>query len=544
MASGTSVWSKAADALEADLGAHDAESLISRLGKLWIKTKQKTEVQFAANAVQRDIARRIYEGGGYRKILILKARQVGVSTFVQGVAYARTTSERFTNAVTISHQTDATQRLHAMQKFFLSRDPTHPSTTYNRIGAITYASTESTHYIGTAGGKAFGRGDTLHLIHCSELAFWKDAETLLTGLLEALTSEGTVVIESTPNGMGGHFYELWQGAPDNGWLPLFYPWWWEPQYRLRGVEVGALSDDERKLVAEHNLDLEQIAWRREKQRELRDKFPQEYPENPIDCFLVSGRPYFSAAGMRLQEANLREPIFDEDGLAIWAEYDPTHQYVIAGDPAEGLEGGDWSVAQVVDVGTREQVARLRGHWPTDHFGKIVAMLGYRYGGAMIGIERNNHGHAVLNTLRNEVRYENLYRHFEYDPLMQTDEKFRWGWPTTPNTKPVMMSDLDAALADAGDGIRVRDRATLAEMRTFHWNGKGGMEAIEGCFDDCVTSLAVAWQLRKQPGSYQQAMGYFDERNATPEQQKVLAEYMKKLNSPEVDAYLEALNKEN
>jgi hypothetical protein len=530
-----SAFSAAADSLDADLSVINADSLLDRLKRLWIKTKDQREVQFAPNAVQRDIAARSFDN---RKLLVLKARQVGVSTFSQAWAYTKTTSERFTNAVTISHDAGATTRLHAMQKFFMSRDTPRPATTYNRIGAVTYASTESTHYIGTAGNKAFGRGDTLHFIHCSELAFWDHADTLLTGLLEALTPEGKVIIESTPNGQGGHFYELWQGAPENGWTPLFYPWWWEPAYRLQGVELGPLSDDEQQLVAAHSLDLEQIAWRREKQRELRDKFPQEYPENPIDCFLVSGRPYFAAAGLRLQERWISEPGFDDQGLAIWQQPEEGHRYVIGADVAEGLEGGDWSVAQVVDVETGEQVARMRGHWPTAHYARILALLGYRFNIALIAPERNNHGHAVLDTLRDGLQYPNIYRHFEYDPLMDTELKHRWGYPTTPVTKPVMMADLDAALSEGG--LRIHDRTTLSELRTFHWNGKGGMEAIEGCFDDTVVALAIAHQVRKQPGSYSTAMGYFEQRNADTEHQKLVDEFMAEIDGPLVDEYLKSL----
>ncbi|HEV2036901.1 MAG TPA: hypothetical protein VGU71_22345 [Candidatus Dormibacteraeota bacterium] len=522
----------------------DHDQLLDKLSRLWIRTKDRREVRLDANRVQLDILERAFTPKiGPTKLLVLKARQVGVSTLSQAWAYALTTRIRFTNAVTISHEADATQRLHRMQKFFLSRDDRRPVTTTNRIGAVTYAATEASHYIGTAGARAFGRGDTLHFIHCSELAFWPDPESLLTGLLEALTPDGSVVIESTPNGMGGHFYELWQNAPGNDWQPLFYPWWWEDEYRL-AVDAEAVlpfRDDELALVEHHNLDHQQIAWRRSKQKELRDKFPQEYPEDAITCFLISGRPYFSLLGLTAQEANLREPIrTDGRGLDVWAEYIAGHRYVIGADVAEGLEGGDFDVAQVIDVTTGEQVARLRGIWPVDHFGRLLAELGKSYGSAQIAPERNNHGHAVLNTLLHVVAYPNLYRHFEYDPLMQTDQKYRWGWPTTTTTKPVMGSDLDAALIDSG-GIKIRDRVTLAELRTTHWDGKGGFSAIGGCHDDCMMSLAIAWQLRKQPAAYDTAMEYFDQRNADPEHQKLVEKYLEQLNGPEVEAYLKDMN---
>lgn len=144
----------------------DQEQLLAKLGRLWIRTKDRREVRLDPNRVQLDILDRAFQPKvGPTKLLVLKARQVGVSTLSQGWAYVLTTGIRFTNAVTISHEADATQRLHRMQKFFLSRDDRRPATTTNRIGAVSYALTEASHYIGTAGQRAFGRGDTLHFIH-------------------------------------------------------------------------------------------------------------------------------------------------------------------------------------------------------------------------------------------------------------------------------------------------------------------------------------------------------------------------------------------
>jgi hypothetical protein len=105
-----------------------------------------------------------------------------------------------------------------------------------------------------------------------------------------------VVLESTPNGAQGYFYELCMEALDGNsiWALHFYPWWWDDAYRieLEPGEVIAYTEDEQRLVDKHKLSPEQIKWRRQKQKELKGLFIQEYPEDPVSCFLTSGNSYF------------------------------------------------------------------------------------------------------------------------------------------------------------------------------------------------------------------------------------------------------------
>lgn len=489
--------------------------------RLFIRNKAKEVQQLTPNAAQIEFLSRALGVAGQKKLLILKARQLGMSTLIQAIIYALARYEAL-NAITISHEAEATQRLHEKARFFLERDKSRPPTRYNRLGAVEFADTRATHYIGTAGARTFGRGDTLHFAHCSEFAFWPKPETLLPGLLEALTKDAWIVLETTPNGVGGMFYDLWQNAPFNGWLPLFFPWWWDSEYKLALLEPNELepySDEEKTLIRREGLSAEQIKWRRDKIRS-NPMFKQEYPEDAESCFLSSGRPYFTPEALKLQEKNIGEPIrTDGKGLSIWREFDGTHIYVVAGDPAEGLEGGDWSVGQVLDLTAQEQVATLRGLWPTDHFGKGLCMLASQYGTALLGIERNNHGHAVLNTALNGVGYSNIYYHEEYDPR-QSGERIikKPGWPTTEVSKPVMLSDMEAAFTDVA--VTIHDSITLQEFRTMHWNGKGGVGAIAGCHDDAAMAFMIAWQLRKYPRAFSTAMGYFDaiakQREAVPE----------------------------
>jgi hypothetical protein len=490
----------------------DPNLMLGTLAMLRIREKSGHEAAFLANPVQRHTLDQIMKlpRDRQRRVLILKARQLGMSTLIQGWMYAMVRSVANMRAATISHEAEASTRLLDIGRYFLDHDPAQPETKQNRAGAVVFAGLESSHYVGTAGARAFGRGDTLHLIHASEVAFWLDAQKTLTGLMEALVPRGIGFIESTPNGIGGYFYETWQGAPENGWLPLFYPWWWAAEYRLPVLEpeeFQVLTDEEKFLVANFNLGLEQLAWRRDKMRQLRHHFAQEYPENAVDCFLTSGQPYFDVNTLReIEKLTVMPPIRESAGLRVWKDPEADHSYVVAGDPAEGLEGGDYSSCQVLDVGTGEQVAKLRGQWPADHFARLACQLAEKYNEALLTFERNNHGHSCLNTAVNTVGYQNLYRHEEYSFGMGEMQK-KLGWPTNATTKPVMLADLDSNLIHGG--VIIRDAQTLSELRTMFWNGKGGVEAVEGCHDDDVMALAIANQIRKMPARYQRSIDYFN-----------------------------------
>jgi hypothetical protein len=331
---------------------------------------------------------------------------------------------------------------------------------------------------------------------------------LLTGLLEAMSPKSLVVLESTPNGVGGHFYDLWQDK-DNGWLKLFYPWWWDAQYRLPLLEtdeLGHYSDEEAFLMATHGIVAEQVKWRREKIKMLREMFYQEYPENDIDCFLSSGMPYFDSEALKvIEKRDIMDPVRVVDGVEYWEDPQPGHIYVTSADVAEGV-GGDFSVAQVWDITTGHQVAQLRANkMSVSVFATRVCALAGTYNGSMLAPERNNHGHAFLNQAINVTRYENIYLHEEYDYRIGTKKKVP-GFPTTQVTKPVMLSDLDAAIMEGA--ITIRSRALLTELRTMSHNGKGGVEAISGCHDDTVITAGIAWQIRKVPARFQHVMEYF------------------------------------
>lgn len=226
--------------------------------------------------------------------LILKARQLGFSTLIQGEMFRKTVTSTQTT-ITLAHDAETTQKLRRMADRFYENckfNDLQPARKYANATLATYPEFDSTATIATAGNVETGRGDTYTMMHGSEVAFWKDAEKIVAGAMQGGSPE--VILESTPNGAQGFFYDKCMEAlaGNSIWTLHFYSWWWDEAYRIENDTPIIYTDEEAALVAKHNLDQAQIKWRREKIRELGRLFIQEYPEDPITCFLTSGNSYF------------------------------------------------------------------------------------------------------------------------------------------------------------------------------------------------------------------------------------------------------------
>lgn len=303
---------------------------------LKVLNKDKVLVPFKWNKAQRH-----FHEHRTGKDLILKARQLGFSTLLQGEMFRKTVTSTQTT-ITLAHDAETTQKLRRMADRFYEHckfGAIQPLRKYANATLATYPEFDSTSTIATAGNVETGRGDTYTELHGSEVAFWKDAERIVAGAMQG--GNPRVALESTPNGAQGFFYEKCMEALSGNsvWTLHFYPWWWDDEYRLPGDIVP--TDEERELMQRHGLDAQQINWRREKIKELGRLFVQEYPEDVVSCFLTSGNSYFG----------------DLTGVftaPMGAEYNPDHEYIA------GLDFGqtDFTAMPVFDKTTKEQVDLL------------------------------------------------------------------------------------------------------------------------------------------------------------------------------------------
>ncbi len=165
-------------------------------------------------------------------------------------------------------------------------------------------------------------------------------------------------------------------------------------------------------------------------------------------------------------------------------------YVTGVDTAEGLAHGDYSVIQVLDVGSGEQVAVWHGHIAPDLLAEEVYAVGLRYNDALCCVESNNHGLTTITELRH-LGYPRLWRR---RALNQVNNRMsqEFGWKTTRTSKPLMVDELSSALRN--EELLIYDKHTIAELRTFVRNERGTMSGSP--YDDRVMALALANQMRK------------------------------------------------
>lgn len=291
-------------------------------------------------------AQRHYLANRTKRDLILKSRQLGFSTLIQSLHYwyAVTTPS---SIMTMADKHKNTQKLRRMQSLFYDRMRLRirPERSENNASITVYPKIGSQVEIDTAGSHTAGRGSTYRFLHGSEVAFWKKADTAIAGALQAIPEHlpnTWVVFESTPNGASGWFYDECMRALRNEseWELHFYAWWWDDEYRLPLASGERLeyTPEEIKLVERHGLSQEQIKWRRSKQNTLKDMFLQEYPEDPVSCFINTMGDVFTISQM-----NLYEPVEDRaiEGRVYvagvdWADY-PDATAVSIFDATEGRE---------------------------------------------------------------------------------------------------------------------------------------------------------------------------------------------------------------
>ena len=478
---------------------------------LKIRTKEGNVTNFKLNPAQQilqDAVDKQLKAEGKVRVIILKARQQGLSTYVGGYLYYSVSQNTARKAMVVTHHSDSTRALFDMTKRYHENCPEilRPRTKYSSRRELSFDVLDSSYVVATAGGDSVGRGETLTHVHASELAFWpkSTAQDIWNGLAQAVpnSKRTSVFIESTANGVSGVFYDLWKGAVEgtNGYVPVFIPWFTDPDYREEVPEKFERTPDEIELADKYSLDDEQLMFRRRKiaQNGL-DLFRQEYPAEPDEAFLTTGRPVFNPEQLQKvlgETRDIQEKMALETDewvhnlrgeLQTYRKHDIGEQYVIGADVAMGVRNGDWSVAQVLDSKKR-QVATWRGQVHPDYFAQVLFHLGTYYNEALICCENNSHGILTVTRLGKDMAYPSMYTEIVHDKITDK-ETVKLGFTTTSKTKPLVIDQLRASMREGE--LELNDKLTIREMLTYIVTETGSMEAEQGCHDDTVMSLALA-----------------------------------------------------
>jgi hypothetical protein len=454
---------------------------------LLVRTREGWTAPLKANRVQVEFEKK----RGLRNI-VLKARQMGITTWACARFFLRTITRPGTLTLQVAHTREAAEELFRIVHRFVGWLPeelrTGPLRTSRvNVRQIVFPALDSQYKVVTAGDRNAGRGLTVQNLHCSELARWpgNPAETL-AGLRATMAPDAELILESTPDGVGGCFHEEWLKADESGMVRHFFPWWMERSYRAHSVDSASLSDEERGLVKKEGLSLAQIGFRRQLRANFRGLARQEYAEDAETCFRSSGEPVFETEAIEARLAELTDPVERRANgeLEIWFPPVAGRQYLVSVDPAGGGVRGDYSAVQVLEMETGLQCAEFSGHVGGLELASLASGLAREYNQALLVVERNNHGAGVLAYLEAPCDYQRVYCQGQ-----------QAGWLTTSLSRPAALGRLASALVD--EPQRFMSRRLLGECRSFVRLADGSSGARSGTHDDRVLAMAIGLAARAE-----------------------------------------------
>lgn len=460
------------------------------------------------------------------RILLLKPRQVGWSTWSEAEGFYYINANPNRTALVVSADTDSTDMVFRMTKLYQDQIPEGlrlPTDGSNRKEIIYSAPHRSRFITQTAGKDVLGRGGTIHFFHGSEVAYWPKAKEGLAAVLQMVPKvpETTVILESTANGVGGAFYDLYQQAVDrtktsdglSSYIPVFFPWYKFPEYQIMPPKGFKTDDYENELKKEFNLLNSQIYWRRLKIQELggdESLFKQEYPATHIEAFQTSGNPVFTPKMIYFQKSFVKEErhaVFVQDSLEdvnrsfnCWKVITSPvvgHQYCMGIDTMEARLSNvqdpksslDCDGALIFDRTIGEFVAAWHGRGDQSELGQQCLWAAKAYNDAWVAPEIPHS--MVLLKIFKDAGYQNIYNRQVHDQRIVTVDSENLGWRTDLITRKWLVDDFLVALKE--NSIKVCLKDIVSEMETFIRDKNGKAVHQPGKHDDLLFGLMIALQ---------------------------------------------------
>ncbi len=437
--------------------------------------------------------------------IVLKHRQGGFSSEVLADMFTDCIIIPHTQCAVVSHETHSTQRLLDRVHFYYDKmgNP-KPLLGAESRSELSFPELHSSIYIGTAGARAFGHGDTIRKALMSELSLYEDGERILNGVEDAVPYTGEITIECTPQGENNVFYEKWKRAREgkSPYKAFFFPWWWSDDYQLpRGCdfvlpadkEALVYTDEETELIRRANLTENQIRWRRWKIGEKGALFFQEYPEDEVSCFITVGDPVFDSMLLTTMAQNCYDGDRHQEGWIFWRPPQPNMRYIIGADSSAGAPGGSYSAAVVLND-FWEVCATFQARLEPHIFAALLKKMGMWYNNAQIAVERNFTGYAVLGHMR---EYGNVYHQRDF---LSGKVTTNLGWWTNEQTKEYMRTRLRDKLPQ----LKLWDVNLVRQLRSYRFIR---MKPVAQSFDDLAIALQIAVAVRTVEGSSRGYMGH-------------------------------------
>ena len=492
--------------------------------------------RFTPNAVQLPIlkiAERQLREIGKIRIVIFKCRQPGISTLTSGIVWNRTALYTGVYSFIVAQDKTTVGNIFGMHEIFqakMSGDIKPTLQYFNKNSDMVLVNPDamspeeaalgSKLLVGECKNINVGTGQTIHNLHLSEVCRYPSSDSLKDSLIPACSdSPGTVrIYESTAHFGGAVDWFKYQcdraRSGDKDLAYYFVEWWKLAEYALpldKGEKLK-LTADEKYLIKNIGMSLENVKWRRAKIHDLEgdeDSFRLSYPVDYDEGWQTRESSTFPREQLMEMQKGLCPPkkrfkilcerrgvtpvwrmYEDPDGeLWVWNMPDPNKVYDIGADVAEGMEDGDWSVAQVLHRGSNEQCAEYRSRCLPDDFGDIIALIGKFYNTAQIAPEVNNSGLSTIKRLR-EV-YANIYL-WRKDDAVSPKLTGLMGFKTQYDSKQILVSLARGRIFRTE--ARIYSKVLWDELRFFARDytptGMITYHAATG-HDDCVMAWMIA-----------------------------------------------------
>ena len=420
----------------------------------------------------------LYTFEDYRFNIVLKARQLGLSTLTAGYSLWMMTFHGDKNILVIATKQDTAKNLVTKVRVMHANLPSWLKEKCVEDNKLSLRYSNGSQVKAVASGYEAGRSEALSLLILDEAAFIDKIDGIWAAASQTLSTGGKCIALSTPNGVGNWFHKIWVDAEEgiNDWNFIRLHWNLHPE---RGDE-----------------------WRKEQDRLLGPSLAAQ----ECDCdFITSGQSVIDGKILEeYQQTQVRDPLEKrgiDSNLWIWQPANYTKDYVLSADVSRG-DGTDYSAFHVMEVESMEQVAEYKGRISTKDFGNLCVNTATEYNNALLVVENNNIGWAALQQCIDRG-YENLFymsKDLKYvDTEHQMSNKYRIsdrnmvaGFSMTMKTRPLVVSKLEEYFREKS--VIVHSNRLIDELFVFIYNNNKA-EAMQGYNDDLVISFALTLWVR-------------------------------------------------
>lgn len=414
----------------------------------------------------------------YDRNIVLKSRQMGISTLCAGYAIWLMTFFSDKNILVIATKQETAKNLVTKVKTMHEGLPSWLRKKHTESNKLSLRFENGSQIKAVSSATDSARSEGLSLLIIDEAAFIDSAEEIWTAAQQTLNTGGSAIVLSTPNGTGNFFHKTWVKSEEG--LNEFH-----------------------RITLKWDLHPERDqSWRDKQDAELGGKLAAQ----ECDCsFISSGYTVVDGPTLEWYNQNMiKSPLevrgFDQN-MWIWEYPDYSKDYMVVADVSRG-DGNDYSAFHVIDIDAVKQVAEYKGQLNTTDFGNMLVSVSTEYNNALLVIENANIGWAVIQTVLDR-RYPNVY----YSPKDQSVDMYQQlnrgvdlrdtsqmvaGFTNSTRTRPLVISKLDLYMRDRSPIIY--SKRLLEELYVFIWNGSKA-EAQQGYNDDLVMPFAIALWLR-------------------------------------------------